>query len=106
MQCQQALVATDLLHQAFVATESATVLPQNMVGGGVHAERLSEGAEDPEHHGHDCSEEDEVERSYKENYAGNAQAAVDNFMSNMDFLQREGDLIYVVPKGKACMHMQ
>ena len=77
-----------------------------MAGGGVQAERLSGGAEDPEHHGRDCSEEDEVERSYKENYAGNAQAAVENFVSNMEFLQREGDLVYLVPKGTASMHMR
>lgn len=70
-----------------------------MAGGAVHAERLAQSAGDPEHPGRDGSEEDEVEASYKENLAGNAQAAVDEFMSNMDFLEREGDLVYVVPKG-------
>lgn len=74
-----------------------------MVGGDIHAEHLAHSAQDPEH-GRDCSEEDEVEASYKENFAGNAQAAVDEFMSNMDFLERESELIYVVPKG-ICMHM-
>ena len=73
-----------------------------MAGGDIHAEHLAHSAEDPEHG--PCSEEDEVEASYKENSAGNAQAAVDEFMSTMDFLEREGDLIYVVPKGIAiCM---
>ena len=95
----------ELLRQAFTV-EIRRLCANAMAGGGVHAERLSEGAEDPEHPGRDCSEEDEVERSYKENYAGNAQAVVEDFMNNMDFLQREGDLIYVVPKGTACMHMQ
>lgn len=69
-----------------------------MAGGDIHAQHLAQSAEDPEH-GRDCSEEDQVEASYKENFAGNAQAAVDEFMSNMDFLEREGDLVYVVPKG-------
>ncbi|KAL3133571.1 hypothetical protein ABBQ38_007418 [Trebouxia sp. C0009 RCD-2024] len=70
-----------------------------MADGAVHAERLARSAEDPKHPGRDCSEEDEVEASYKENFAGNAQAAVDEFMSNMGFLEREGDLVYVIPKG-------
>lgn len=74
-----------------------------MASGDIHAQHLAQSAEDPEH-GRDCSEEDEVEASYKENFAGNAQAAVDEFMSNLDFLEREGDLIYMVPKG-ICMHM-
>lgn len=47
----------------------------------------------------DHTEEDEVERSYKENASGNAQAAVEEFLHSMDFLQREGDLVYMIPKG-------
>ena len=75
-----------------------------MAGGHIEAERLQQSAKDPENH-KNGNEEEEVEKSYKENSAGNAQAAVENLMSNMDFLQRESDLIYVIPKGvKACMH--
>lgn len=74
-----------------------------MAGGDIHAEHLAHSAQDPEHGREACSEEDEVEASYKENFAGNAQAAVDEFMSNMDFLERESELVYVVPKG-ICMH--
>ena len=70
-----------------------------MADGAVHAEKLAQSAEHPETPGRDCSEEDEVEASYKENFAGNAQAAVDEFMQNMEFLEREGDLVYVIPKG-------
>ena len=69
-----------------------------MASHNVEAERLRHFEKDPEHH-NDCNEELEVERSYNENASGNAQAAVDEFMHNMDFLKREGDLIYVVPKG-------
>lgn len=76
-----------------------------MAGGAVQAKRLAQSAEDPEHDGQHCSEEDEVEASYKENFAGNAQAAVDEFMSNLDFLEREGDLAYVVPKGIIKKHL-
>lgn len=66
-----------------------------MVGDKIQAERLqqSEGRPEPE------GEELAVEKSYKENNSGNAQAAVESLMSNMDFLQREGDLVYVVPEG-------
>ena len=74
-----------------------------MAGGDIHAQHLSQSVEDPEH-GRDCSEENEVEASYKENFAGDAQAAVNEVMSNMDFLEREGDFTYVIPKG-ICMHM-
>ncbi len=74
-----------------------------MAGGHIEAERLQQSAQDPENH-KDCNEEEEVEKSYKENSAGNAQAAVENLMSNMDFLQRESDLVYIIPKGdQACM---
>ncbi|DBA91897.1 TPA: hypothetical protein ACH3X2_003803 [Trebouxia sp. C0005] len=69
-----------------------------MAGGQIEADRLQQSAKDPENH-KDCNEEEEVEKSYKENSAGNAQAAVENLMSNMDFLQRESDLIYIIPKG-------
>jgi len=69
-----------------------------MAGGHIEAERLQQSAKDPGNH-KDCNEEKEVEKSYKENSAGNAQAAVEKLMSNMDFLQRESDLIYVIPKG-------
>lgn len=72
-----------------------------MVGDKIQAERLqqSEGRPEPE------SEELAVEKSYKENNSGNAQEAVESLMSNMDFLQREGDLVYVVPEGTDfCMH--
>ena len=76
---------------------------RDMAGGHIEAERLQQSAKDPEKH-KDCNEEEEVEKSYKENTAGNAQAAVENLMSNMEFLQRESDLIYVIPKGgQACM---
>ena len=68
----------------------------------VQAERLRHSDKDPDYNN---IEEQEVERSYNENASGNAQAAVDQFMHNMDFLKREGDLVYVVPKGAAiCMH--
>lgn len=74
-----------------------------MAGGHIEAERLQQSAKDPGNH-KDCNEEEEVEKSYKENSAGNAQAAVENLMSNMDFLQRESDLVYIIPKGgQACM---
>lgn len=69
-----------------------------MAGGHIEAERLQQSAKDPGDH-KDCNEEKEVEKSYKENSAGNAQAAVKKRMSNMDFLQRESDLIYVIPEG-------
>ncbi|KAL0035786.1 hypothetical protein WJX77_002605 [Trebouxia sp. C0004] len=69
-----------------------------MTGGYIKAERLQQSAKDPENH-KDCDEEEEVEKSYKKNSAGNAQAAVENLMSNMEFLQRESDLIYIIPKG-------
>lgn len=76
----------------------------DMAGGQIEADRLQQSAKDPENH-KDCNEEEEVEKSYKENSAGNAQAAVENLMSNMDFLQRESDLIYIIPKGgQACLH--
>ncbi len=69
-----------------------------MAGGYIEAERLQQSAKDPGNH-KDCNEEDEVEKSYKENSASNAQAAVENLMSNMEFLQRESDLTYIIPKG-------
>lgn len=69
-----------------------------MAGGHIEAERLQQSAKDPENH-KNGNEEEEVEKSFKENSAGNAQAAVENLMSNMDFLQRESDLIYIIPKG-------
>ena len=72
-----------------------------MANHNVQAERLRHSEEDPDYNN---NEELEVERSYKENASGNAQAAVDQFTHNMDFLKREGDLVYVVPKGAAdCM---
>ncbi len=47
----------------------------DMAGGHIEAERLQQSAKDPGNH-KDCNEEEEVEKSYKENSAGNAQAAV------------------------------
>ena len=47
------------------------------------------------------NQEAEVERSYIENCSANAQEAVDALMTNMDFLEREGDLLYKIPKGAA-----
>lgn len=53
-------------------------------------------------------EEDQVERSYKENNSGNAQDAVKTLMENMNFLERTNELLYTVPRGTtlhslACM---
>ena len=76
-----------------------------MASHDVQAERLRHSEEDPNYHP-DCSEELEVDRSYNENASGNAQAAVEDFMHNMNFLQREGELVYVIPKGAAiCMQL-
>ncbi len=76
-----------------------------MAGDNIEAERPRHSEEAPEYRRH-CSDEEQVDKSYQENSAGK-QAAVDNVMSNVDFLQREGDLTYVIPKGVcSCMHMQ
>ena len=70
-----------------------------MCNDSIRAESLQRSSEDTAQPDCEGSEKEEVERSYKENSAGNAQAAVDEFMKKMDFLQREGDLAYIVPKG-------
>lgn len=87
-----AIHSTAQLSGSFVSNNS------DMAGGHTEAERLQQSAKDPGNH-KDRNEEEEVERSYRENSAGNAQAAVENLMSNMEFLQRESDLIYIIPKG-------
>ena len=77
----------------------------NMSEHNVSADKLKQSAKDPQYGMHDdardCSEEDQVERSYKENYSGNAQDAVQKLMNNMDFLERKTELLYNVPKGAA-----
>lgn len=68
-----------------------------MSGQAVQAGKLKRSAPDPANGHH--NEEAEVERSYTENCSANAQEAVDALMTNMDFLEREGDLLYRIPKG-------
>lgn len=68
----------------------------------VQADKLEQSAPDPEQDAaNDYSEEDEVERSYKENCSGNAQDAVKTLLDRMDFLERKNDLLYNVPRGGA-----
>lgn len=71
----------------------------------ISANKLKQSVKDPEDGAHhdatDCSEEDQVERSYKENYSGNAQNAVQKLMNNMGFLERKTKLLYNISKGTA-----
>ena len=73
----------------------------------VQADKLKLSAEDPAQHNTNGAEEEQVERSYTENNAGNAQDAVNELLSNMSFLERKNDLLYSIPQGcpePTCLH--